>query len=714
MPPLTILSTRRRNCLLAAFSFLIWGGFSNPVACAAETGAVVINEIMYHPPGDREELQYVELHNRGQAAISLAGWSFGKGIEFVAPAGAALPADGYGVICRDQKAFTDHYGTEALVLGAFKGKLSHSGEKLELLDAKKAAVDSVKYADRTPWPTGPDGYSASLERICPGEPGDDPLNWAASKLPVLKKAQGTPGRQNDNYSAKPLPRISGVDFGKPVAGRETIVSTTVADAAGVKAVVLSWWTTAGLANATWTDIPMSRVAGDTKQGTYRAAIPAQAADRIVRFTVRAESESGVARLSPGANEPRPAFSFHTFANTNQNKTPVMLVFTLGSREQRQGASFRGGRGGRDNEETSFSRNVSAIVYLPPGGGETRLFDYVQARPRKAGFKAHFHKDQPLNGMTGVNVIFEATRSTLSEPLAFELYRQAGVPAPLTEHPRVWIDGKPRGYQLLIEQPNKSFLRRNERSEAGNLYKLLWYENGVVRQHEKKTNLRTGHTDIVNAVNGLNKNVSAAEQWQFIQANFNVEECINYYAVNMCIQNWDGFFNNYYAYRDVAPTGKWEIYPWDEDKTWGEYDGGSSNYDWYDMPLTFGMNGDKSGGGRGLSGLLSGQFGGPFGGASWWRPPGWFSGPLLANPEFRKRFLARLREVCETVFIPEKMNPVINSLEDRLKAEVTYRAQLRREDPEQALARLRQDVQSFRNQVVNRRKFILKEIVSGAK
>src|SRR6476646_7441600 len=67
----------------------------------------------------------------------------------------------------------------------------------------------------------------------------------------------------------------------------------------------------------------------------------------------------------------------------------------------------------------------------------------------------------------------------------------------------------------------------------------------------------------------------------------------YYAVNMCIQNWDGFFNNYYAYHNSGRTGKWEIYPWDEDKTWGDYDGASPTYDWYEMPLTYGMAGDQS-------------------------------------------------------------------------------------------------------------------------
>ena len=272
---------------------------------------------------------------------------------------------------------------------------------------------------------------------------------------------------------------------------------------------------------------------------------------------------------------------------------------------------------------------------------------------------------------------------------------------MTQHVRLWLDRQLRGYFLLIEQPNKSFLRRNQRDESGNLYKLLWYEQGVVRQHEKKINPHTGHDDIVQLIEGLNRN-AGARQWEFIQQNFNVEEVASYYAVNMCIQNWDGFFNNYYSYHDLRPGGKWEVFPWDEDKTWGDYDGASHRYDWYEMPLTFGMNGPTPS--RSFFG------GGPFGGgASWWRPPGWFSGPLLANPEFRRRFLARLREICETIFTPEKMGPAINAMENHLEEEVVVRAQLTRESPEAVERALRSDIQSFRNQVINRRKFILQQL-----
>jgi len=191
--------------------------------------------------------------------------------------------------------------------------------------------------------------------------------------------------------------------------------------------------------------------------------------------------------------------------------------------------------------------------------------------------------------------------------------------------------------------------------------------------------------------------SGADQWNFIQKNFNVDEFINYYAVNMCIENWDGFFNNYYLYHDSAKEDKWEMYPWDEDKTWGEYDGCSSEYDWYEMPLTFGM-GDRQGG------FSFRGFGG-----GWMRPPGWFSGPLLANKDFRKAFLARLDEICNTIFTEQKIVPLIDAMEKRLAPEVPIRAEITGSSRQAALREFHHEIQSLRNQVKNRREFILQQI-----
>jgi spore coat protein CotH len=170
---------------------------------------------------------------------------------------------------------------------------------------------------------------------------------------------------------------------------------------------------------------------------------------------------------------------------------------------------------------------------------------------------------------------------------------------------------------------------------------------------------------------------------------------------MVLSHWDGFFNNYFAYHDVHGTGQWTMYPWDQDKTWGFHDGITGYEVFTDMPLTFGMRGDRPPGARGLQGFFGG-------GPVWWRPPGYFSGPLLANPEFRKRFLAQTKSLLETVYTPETMFPLIDALGERLEDEVKLRAQIHRQDPKAAAEHLRRNLDSLREHLVKRRAFLLEQ------
>src|SRR6266542_2949761 len=205
---------------------------------------VVINEIMYHPPNELQNLQFVELFNRGQTAVDLSNWSFSKGIKYVFPQGTSIDPGSYLVICRNTRDFSARYGAGIAALGNFSGKLSHAGDRLELSDSGKQLVDSVKYSDHGEWPVGPDGYSPSLERICPQVESQLAENWAASKLPPIKQPVGTPGRRNDNYSTNLPPAISKVEFSptNPPPRQKVTVRSTVADADGVKTVWLLYRT----------------------------------------------------------------------------------------------------------------------------------------------------------------------------------------------------------------------------------------------------------------------------------------------------------------------------------------------------------------------------------------------------------------------------------------------------------------------------------------
>ena len=654
----------------------------SPVLLAAPR--VVINEVHYHPANDDDRLQYIELHNAGDAEADLSGWKL-RGAKFDLPPQTTLSPGAFLVVARDVQALQRMHGTGFPVVGNLGGRLKRSGEKLELVNSANQIIESFKFSDDAPWPLGPDGYASSLERICPTAPAAEPQNWAPSKRASREGREGTPGRANDSASAHPLPRVEGLQWEKLHAPNKPLpVSATIRSEHDVTKATLEYYTFRGRTGKT-NQVEFKRISGHARDGRYSASIPPEPSGTLVRFVVKTTTSSGAEASAPSIHEPRPTFSSFVFTPPAPARIPIVTIVNP--------SRIRGGvdkmRPARDDLPEV---GASAFVYVPPEG-PAQFFDFAEVRYRSGGYKVHFLKDQLLEGMSGINLIAEGSpRWMLAEHLSYELFRRAGLRIQNSGHLRLEVDGRQHGYMLWVEQPNKTFLARTGRNNEGNLYKIRWFERDIVAAHEKKTNPTTGHGDISSTIKQLNQ-LSGEAQWNYIQQNFDLTNVVNYFAVNMCVQNWDGFFNNHYVYRDVKPGSKWEIIPWDEDKTWGDFDGTSPRYDWYEMPLTLGMSGDRMPRG-GFFGSNS-----PYGGASWWRPGGWFSGPLLANPQFRKVFLVRLKELCETTFTEQRFLPVIESLNQKLRPEVSPHA----------LAEFDDNIDSFRRQLVNRRKFILKEI-----
>jgi hypothetical protein len=663
---------------------------------------VVINEIFFHAPDDLEELQFIELHNTGDKPMPLAGWKL-KGVRYEFPAGAVIPANGYVVVCKNLAQFKRSYGFDAA--GAFKDALSHKGQRLELVNAAGETVDAVKYGTRGRWPLAPDGYSSSLERICPAASADGPDNWAPSPLPPgPAKPGGSPGQKNINYAPRLPPVIASVTFTPTHAGptSEVKVEAEVRSGGGPPAVELRYRVVGPGYQRDEKKLPMTK----DKKGRYTASIPAQKAGQIIRFRVRAADAKGGARFYPPENDVRPALSVLVHGKLTPGKVPLGMIINVGDTDAavRPGAPAGGALTLGEPGPQTWPRGKSAFVYVSPKTRAPELFDFINVTRRKAGCKVRFHKDRPLDGMTTINLIYEyLDRFVVAEALAYEVYRKAGNAAPRADFVRTWIDGKPLGYQLLVEQPNRAFLRHNGFNADGNLYKCQWFGHDLVSTHEKKTHGRAGHDDLIKLVNQLNRTKGQA-QWAVIKQNFDVEQVINYFAVNMVLSHWDGFFNNYFTYHDVRGTGKWTMYPWDQDKTWGFHDG-IQGYDiFFNMPVTFGMAGDgPPGWPKGLP--TPGGFG--FG-SIWWRPGGAFSKPLLANPHFRKLFLARTKEILEKVYTEEVFSPIIKAMGDRLADEVVFRAKVRNEDPQRAVEHLRRNLAALGEHLTKRRQFLLKQ------
>jgi hypothetical protein len=714
----------------AGLAWLLAALFSGSEGLRAQ---VVINEILYHASDELEDLEFIELHNPGAEAVDISGWSLAKAVRYRFPTVTSVEAGGYIIVVKNEKAFRSAYGPEPPIAGEYlRDGLGDRGEALVLRDRDSRVVEEVRYDDEQPWPVSADGAGASLERIHPQSP-PLPFNWDASPLAVdLSKPQGTPGRVNSCFSLHAPPRFLYVTFAPacPRPGDAVRVEARVAAAAGVAEVELVYSLHELGKPGSEVESAMAPIGAAEGGGRFEASIPGAPSGCLIRFHVKARSQEGAERIFPSPNALRPSVSYYVHGAEEPKTVPHARVLGFPDQQQRRSFGFRFGSGPSADLPP---RGTSTLVWVSADERRWDVYDHVQVRRRGGGFKVYFHKDHPLKlrpegfesdaAVKTANLIFEGDlRHLVAERLAYEVYRRAGVPSPVEEVLRLSVAGRELGAHLLVEQPNRAFLRRNGRGDGGNLYKILWYESDIVRKHEKKTNVRGGHGDLLAILKALGESRGEA-QWELIQEHFNVEECASYFAASMCLSNWDGFFNNYFTYHDAEGVG-WEIYPWDEDKTWGQHDGQRSGVVFFDMPLSFGADGGKPDGtlgepetGRGGGGFGGfGGFGGLGGfGRPWWREPGPFSGPLLANAQFRARFLRRLRELVDGVYTEEGFLPLIDGLEKRLEPEIERQARLEGGDAPAELAQLRACMETLREHLRKRRAFILaQEELSGAK
>ncbi|MDP2896763.1 MAG: CotH kinase family protein [bacterium] len=693
---------------------------------------VVINEIFYNAPDDLDDIQWIEFYSTADQPVDLSQWTLDKGNGYVFPKGTTIEAQGYLVVALKPDEFRKIYGVPAI--GPLKRPLKRGGERLELLDARGQRVDAVRYGDRDPWPVSADGESASLERISPSVAGDLPENWAASPLPTVPKPAGTPGERNASFSAALPPVITDVT-GLPdnvLPDERLHVEAEVRDRGALREVSLLYRTVVGGVEGKESAVPMTQ---DAATGRFRATIPGQPTNTLVRYRIKAVNEAGAQRLYPGENDLRPTFS--AYVHDKWEASPIALgLLLLGGPDKTSTSSTqsrpptsggppggRPGTGGRGPAMSSYAlgprqeqpprppRGASTFIFVDHRTGKTMVFDHISTVPRinDRGFRVFFHKDHTLNNMSAVNLVFEGSEwSLIAEALSYDVYHRAGSPAPLSEFVRVWVDGRLVGPHLMVERPNRSFLRRNEIDDNGNLYKTLWTGRDPVSRHQKKTNEQAGHEDLLALLDQLDKAEGNPDDlWKVIQENFDVEQVATYFAVNMIISHWDGFFNNYFAYHDVE-RNKWQMYPWDQDKTWGYYDGLPDDQVFFDMPLTYGMEGDQPPGRSGDSPAGRGSGRGFGGRAMWWRRGGEFSRPLLANPQFRAVFLSRTKEILETIYTQDVYFPLIDEMADRLIDDLRLAAKSHGEDPENSVRVLEKNVPSLRTHLLKRRGFLLEQ------
>src|SRR5262249_38022190 len=142
---------------------------------------VVINEIMYHPPGESAESgSWIELFNRGTNTVDLTGWRLDGGVSFDFVQGTAIIPGSYLVVAKNVE-FLRAIHLGIAIVGSLNGSLSRRSDLILLKDANGNPADEVRYFDGGRWPALADGGGSSLELRNPWADNSVAEAWAASR-----------------------------------------------------------------------------------------------------------------------------------------------------------------------------------------------------------------------------------------------------------------------------------------------------------------------------------------------------------------------------------------------------------------------------------------------------------------------------------------------------------------------------------------------------
>ncbi len=212
---------------------------------------------------------------------------------------------------------------------------------------------------------------------------------------------------------------------------------------------------------------------------------------------------------------------------------------------------------------------------------------ILRRPLKIKFDKYV-ENQQFHGQKKIslgNNIMDATH--VRDVLAYEVFRQAGVPSPRTAWAKVYItipgqyDNEFVGLYTLDENIDKTFLKDHFDTKKGVLYKpegiqALPYLGEDWKTYESRYRPKgeVGAADKKRFLDFL-KLVNDSKDEQFrneIDSYLDLDEFLRYLAGNAVLANFDSFIglgHNYYIYQHPR-TQKFMFLPWDLDLSFGSF------------------------------------------------------------------------------------------------------------------------------------------------
>lgn len=195
------------------------------------------------------------------------------------------------------------------------------------------------------------------------------------------------------------------------------------------------------------------------------------------------------------------------------------------------------------------RTYTNVTIRLKGVGSFRPID------QKPSFSFKFNKFVPKQEFYGLSRVALNNSvqdpSYINEALCGQLFRDIGVPAARAAHAWVHLNGRDLGLYVLAEGINKDFLRRNFKTDAGNLYEA--YTQDIDQDLDQDNGEDISQSDL-RALTKAAREPNSNERWARLNRLLDVDRFISMMAGEILTIHWDGYWinkNNYQLYHDPA-------------------------------------------------------------------------------------------------------------------------------------------------------------------
>ena len=203
------------------------------------------------------------------------------------------------------------------------------------------------------------------------------------------------------------------------------------------------------------------------------------------------------------------------------------------------------------------------------------------KPLKLDF-SEFVEDQKYKGLSKLNFSnFALDPSFLREKISYEFHQRMGNAVPNSAYCNIYLNDELIGFYLMIEQVDKSFLKKHFSSKGGNLYKCvdgteLKYIDDNFESYFEDFQLRTNkESDVHDNFIGFIKSIDYSNSFNAaskLNEYFSVDPYLNVLVVDVFLNNWDSYYGNgrnFYLYDDPIQNLLCWI-PWDYNLSFSPY------------------------------------------------------------------------------------------------------------------------------------------------